>query len=194
MLDLCGKIELILCQNERSVPCNLIALLIYRGLLVWCLIVALSLLYQCLTHKNISFLFLPRISKSSKLFSGPLHVNLPQNGFSSDLSSSHSGTSLSFKINRSWKTRTALMPVNGETLPHVNGFPIEDEFNLDSPTEGFNSIPEAIEDIRQGKVVSLFYKCYAFCVRRYFLRTYFTTKALRGQQLEWCSRAKPIKS
>lgn len=47
------------------------------------------------------------------------------------------------------------MSVNGETVPHVNSFPIEDdEFELDSPTEGFNSIPEAIEDIRQGKVVS----------------------------------------
>lgn len=30
-----------------------------------------------------------------------------------------------------------------------------DEFDLDSPTEGFASIPEAIEDIRQGKVATL---------------------------------------
>lgn len=27
-----------------------------------------------------------------------------------------------------------------------------DEFDLDRPTEGFSSIPEAVEDIRQGKV------------------------------------------
>ncbi|KAI4299119.1 hypothetical protein L6164_032609 [Bauhinia variegata] len=34
------------------------------------------------------------------------------------------------------------------------GFPDDnDEFDLDSPTEGFASIPEAIEDIRQGKMV-----------------------------------------
>ncbi|XP_028795120.1 bifunctional riboflavin biosynthesis protein RIBA 1, chloroplastic [Neltuma alba] len=37
------------------------------------------------------------------------------------------------------------------------GFPVDnddnDEFDLDSPTEGFASIPEAIEDIRQGKMV-----------------------------------------
>jgi len=30
-----------------------------------------------------------------------------------------------------------------------------DEFDLDSPTAGFASIPEAIEDIRQGKVAPL---------------------------------------
>jgi len=30
-----------------------------------------------------------------------------------------------------------------------------DEFDLDSPTPGFASIPEAIEDIRQGKVATL---------------------------------------
>lgn len=33
-------------------------------------------------------------------------------------------------------------------------FPTDNnEFDLDSPAEGFASIPEAIEDIRQGKVV-----------------------------------------
>jgi len=33
------------------------------------------------------------------------------------------------------------------------GFAIDDdEFDLDKPTEGFASIPEALEDIRQGKV------------------------------------------
>ncbi|XP_041014961.1 bifunctional riboflavin biosynthesis protein RIBA 1, chloroplastic-like isoform X1 [Juglans microcarpa x Juglans regia] len=33
-------------------------------------------------------------------------------------------------------------------------FPIDnDELDLDSPTEGFSSIPEAIEDIRKGKIV-----------------------------------------
>lgn len=34
------------------------------------------------------------------------------------------------------------------------GFPLEnDELDLDSPTEGFSSIPEALEDIRKGKIV-----------------------------------------
>lgn len=44
-----------------------------------------------------------------------------------------------------------------DTAVTSNGFPVDDdELNLDSPTEGFASIPEAIEDIRQGKVVNLF--------------------------------------
>lgn len=42
-----------------------------------------------------------------------------------------------------------------------SGFPAEiDEFDLDHPTKAFSSIPEAIEDIRQGKVG--FLKC-SFC-------------------------------
>ncbi|XVE66579.1 hypothetical protein DITRI_Ditri08aG0090000 [Diplodiscus trichospermus] len=41
-----------------------------------------------------------------------------------------------------------------DPAPITNGFPIDnDEFDLDRPTEGFASIPEAIEDIRQGKMV-----------------------------------------
>jgi 3,4-dihydroxy 2-butanone 4-phosphate synthase/GTP cyclohydrolase II len=40
-----------------------------------------------------------------------------------------------------------------DTIPTSSGFPVDnDEFDLDRPTEGFSSIPEAIEDIRQGKV------------------------------------------
>ena len=43
--------------------------------------------------------------------------------------------------------------LGADTAPTTNGFPIDnDEFDLDRPTEGFSSIPEAIEDIRQGKV------------------------------------------
>ncbi|KDO49692.1 hypothetical protein CISIN_1g008469mg [Citrus sinensis] len=41
-----------------------------------------------------------------------------------------------------------------DTAPTTFGFSSDDdEFDLDSPTEGFSSIPEAIEDIRQGKFV-----------------------------------------
>uniref|UniRef100_A0A5B7AKY4 GTP cyclohydrolase II n=1 Tax=Davidia involucrata TaxID=16924 RepID=A0A5B7AKY4_DAVIN len=41
-----------------------------------------------------------------------------------------------------------------ETTPTTSGFPVDnDEYDLDRPTEGFSSIPEAIEDIRQGKIV-----------------------------------------
>ncbi|KAF7803757.1 bifunctional riboflavin biosynthesis protein RIBA 1, chloroplastic [Senna tora] len=42
-----------------------------------------------------------------------------------------------------------------DTAVTSNGFPVDDdEFDSDSPTEGFASIPEAIEDIRQGRVVN----------------------------------------
>ncbi|KAM7252478.1 hypothetical protein ACFE04_024361 [Oxalis oulophora] len=41
-----------------------------------------------------------------------------------------------------------------DTVLATNSFaPDNDEFDLDYPTEGFSSIPEAIEDIRQGKMV-----------------------------------------
>ncbi|KAL3527596.1 hypothetical protein ACH5RR_012252 [Cinchona calisaya] len=41
-----------------------------------------------------------------------------------------------------------------EITPNTVGFlTIDDEFDLDCPTEGFSSIPEAIEDIRQGRMV-----------------------------------------
>ncbi|GAB4838518.1 hypothetical protein Ancab_028064 [Ancistrocladus abbreviatus] len=41
-----------------------------------------------------------------------------------------------------------------DTAPVSVGFPTNnDEFDLDSPSEGFSSIPGAIEDIRQGKIV-----------------------------------------
>ncbi|PHT64127.1 Bifunctional riboflavin biosynthesis protein RIBA 1, chloroplastic [Capsicum annuum] len=41
-----------------------------------------------------------------------------------------------------------------DIVPTTSGFPLDDdEFDLDHPTEGFSSIPEAIEDIRQGKMV-----------------------------------------
>lgn len=44
--------------------------------------------------------------------------------------------------------------LTADSIPTSTGFPVDnDEFDLDSPTEGFSSIPEAIEDIRQGKFV-----------------------------------------
>lgn len=43
--------------------------------------------------------------------------------------------------------------LSADVAPTTSGFPIEnDEFDLDFPSEGFSSIPEAIEDIRKGKV------------------------------------------
>ncbi|XP_041991621.1 bifunctional riboflavin biosynthesis protein RIBA 1, chloroplastic-like [Salvia splendens] len=47
-----------------------------------------------------------------------------------------------------------LVALSADTAPTTSGFPSEsDEFDLDLPSEGFSSIPEAIEDIRKGKMV-----------------------------------------
>lgn len=47
----------------------------------------------------------------------------------------------------------SLGALTADTAPTTFGFSSDDdEFDLDCPTEGFSSIPEAIEDIRQGKV------------------------------------------
>ncbi|PIM98817.1 Bifunctional GTP cyclohydrolase II/3,4-dihydroxy-2butanone-4-phosphate synthase [Handroanthus impetiginosus] len=44
--------------------------------------------------------------------------------------------------------------LSADVAPTTSGFPVDnDEFDLDLPSEGFSSIPEAIEDIRQGKMV-----------------------------------------
>lgn len=43
--------------------------------------------------------------------------------------------------------------LSADTASIASGFPVEgDEFDLDLPSEGFSSIPEAIEDIYNGKV------------------------------------------
>ncbi|KAF5448461.1 hypothetical protein F2P56_028996 [Juglans regia] len=47
----------------------------------------------------------------------------------------------------------AFRTLAADTALTGSGFPIYDEFDMDLPTEGFSSIPEAIEDIRQGKIV-----------------------------------------
>ncbi|KAK9677645.1 hypothetical protein RND81_11G158000 [Saponaria officinalis] len=48
----------------------------------------------------------------------------------------------------------ALGALAADTAPTSAGFSEEDdEYELDLPTKGFASIPEAIEDIRQGKIV-----------------------------------------
>ncbi|XP_068641719.1 bifunctional riboflavin biosynthesis protein RIBA 1, chloroplastic-like [Aristolochia californica] len=51
-------------------------------------------------------------------------------------------------------TSTEIQTVAVDITPANDDFYINrDEFDLDTPTEGFSSIPEAIEDIRQGKFV-----------------------------------------
>ena len=44
-----------------------------------------------------------------------------------------------------------------DIAPSSTGFPVDnDESDLDRPTEGFSSISDAIQDIRNGKVQLLF--------------------------------------
>lgn len=46
--------------------------------------------------------------------------------------------------------------LSADMAPASSGFPVDnDEFDLDMPSEGFSTIPEAIEDIRNGKVYIL---------------------------------------
>ncbi|CAK7328499.1 unnamed protein product [Dovyalis caffra] len=48
----------------------------------------------------------------------------------------------------------ALGTLSADTAPVTNDFAVGiDDCELDRPTEGFSSIPDAIEDIRQGKIV-----------------------------------------
>ena len=54
---------------------------------------------------------------------------------------------------------------NAVVANNTNSFPIdEDEYDFDRPTEGFASVADAVEDIRQGKVVN----CSSFSVSSTF--------------------------
>lgn len=48
---------------------------------------------------------------------------------------------------------SAFEALNADTAPIVDFPVVTDDYDLDHPTVGFSSIPDAIEDIRQGKVV-----------------------------------------
>lgn len=48
--------------------------------------------------------------------------------------------------------------ISADMYPTMDDFSVDDnELDLDCPTEGFSSIPEAIEDIRQGKVCHFYH-------------------------------------
>lgn len=96
-----------------------------------------------------------------------------------------------------FRARATLVPGEGDLLSYTNGsgtrdvaaiemkpdapafgalmseiIPQHDGYDLDCPTDGFSSIEEAIEDIRQGKVclswlINLSTKC--FCPLIFFL-------------------------
>ncbi|KAJ0097248.1 hypothetical protein Patl1_28255 [Pistacia atlantica] len=110
------------------------------------------------------------LASSSQVYGGSRSVNLlSANGCTSDLLWSRK-LCLSFK--NVGRITAALVSGEGEILsyptnhtqssgvevqPDALGFGTlaaeDDEYDLDRPTEGFASIPEAIEDIRQGKFV-----------------------------------------
>ncbi|XP_059432126.1 bifunctional riboflavin biosynthesis protein RIBA 1, chloroplastic-like [Corylus avellana] len=48
---------------------------------------------------------------------------------------------------------TAFGTIAAEITPTARGFFSNDDYELDRPTDGFSSIPEAVEDIRKGKMV-----------------------------------------
>jgi 3,4-dihydroxy 2-butanone 4-phosphate synthase/GTP cyclohydrolase II len=50
------------------------------------------------------------------------------------------------------ETRPDEIQLAAEITPSNRGFFPTDDYNLDRPTDGFASIPEAVEDIRKGKV------------------------------------------
>ncbi|MED6161287.1 Bifunctional riboflavin biosynthesis protein RIBA 1, chloroplastic [Stylosanthes scabra] len=108
-------------------------------------------------------LFNPRAAASRrfKLFSGLRRTN----GHSSDfvflrLSSDFPSTYSALSTVKAAGGELHSNPVRSdaakkvESLRRINGFSDEDdEFDLDTPTPGFASIPDAIQDIRNGKMV-----------------------------------------
>ncbi|XP_050260521.1 bifunctional riboflavin biosynthesis protein RIBA 1, chloroplastic isoform X2 [Quercus robur] len=110
-----------------------------------------SINISCPSNTSLSHL---QVCKNFKLFNGLHGVNLSvAKGYASNLPSIQlGGKSLSFEgVGR---TRATVISGEADTALTSGAFPIEnDEFDLDSPTKGFSSIPEAIEDIRQGKMV-----------------------------------------
>lgn len=80
----------------------------------------------------------------------------------------------------------ALGTISADMAPVSDAFSVDnDEVDLDCPTEGFSSIAEAIEDIRQGKVC---YECrhvislYFLIFINYFFINYFFMELLHAHK------------
>ncbi|KAJ8572506.1 hypothetical protein K7X08_009017 [Anisodus acutangulus] len=83
----------------------------------------------------------------SAFLSGEAGARSQSRGESSLLSSLSTGT-------ETQPDAVAFGTLAADVVPTTSGFPSDnDEFDLDRPTEGFSSVPEAIEDIHQGKMV-----------------------------------------
>ncbi|MCD7449646.1 Bifunctional riboflavin biosynthesis protein RIBA 1, chloroplastic [Datura stramonium] len=84
---------------------------------------------------------------NSAFLSGEGDVRSQSRGESSLFSSLATGT-------ETQPDAVAFGTLAADVVPTTSGFSSDnDEFDLDHPTEGFSSVPEAIEDIRQGKMV-----------------------------------------
>ncbi|XAR49454.1 GTP cyclohydrolase II [Bertholletia excelsa] len=82
---------------------------------------------------------------------GEGHFSSPQNSITAAESTLLGELSAGTEIQPDAKVSGTLA---AETAPATSSFPVDnDEFDLDRTTEGFSSIPEAIEDIRHGKAV-----------------------------------------
>nr|POF22894.1 bifunctional riboflavin biosynthesis protein riba 1, chloroplastic [Quercus suber] len=110
-----------------------------------------SINISCSSNTSLSHL---QVCKNFKLFNGLHGVNLSlAKGYASNLPLIQLGGK-SLSIEGVGRTRATVISGEADTAPTSGAFPIEnDEFDLDCPTKGFSSIPEAIEDIRQGKMV-----------------------------------------
>ncbi|XP_022141023.1 bifunctional riboflavin biosynthesis protein RIBA 1, chloroplastic-like isoform X2 [Momordica charantia] len=115
--------------------------------------------------------------KDLQSFGGINHIKpYTATGLVSELASNCNASKLFLGTRGSVQTRAAVIPGEGGILSSSNGnavvandtilenqpdsasisnsFPVdEDEYDFDRPTEGFASVADAIEDIRQGKMV-----------------------------------------
>lgn len=64
--------------------------------------------------------------------------------------------------------------LSADTAPTTSGFPVNnDECDLDWPTQGFASIPEAIKDIRHGKVAYFLHLLYYHILLKFLFLIFF---------------------
>ncbi|KAJ8768869.1 hypothetical protein K2173_023864 [Erythroxylum novogranatense] len=105
-------------------------------------------LNDCKTHLGIKAVGKTQAALISD--EGTLQSNINGNNVAAKRAAINAG-SVSMEVHRD---ATALGTLSVDTTLIRDVFPIKnDEFDLDRPTAGFSSIPEAIEDIRQGKIV-----------------------------------------
>ncbi|CAN6970494.1 hypothetical protein IGI04_033647 [Brassica rapa subsp. trilocularis] len=97
-----------------------------------------------------------RLSQTSTTNTLLHRITLPSSSFSIKTTSKVKASVISREddLLSSYNTNGSLVDQDSSSPAPPNGFVAEDDdYELDLPTPGFSSIPEAIEDIRQGKLV-----------------------------------------